>query len=54
MKKLESITRGVHMIENQESQQEISLIELWYIIRRHIVLIITVTTLFFVVASVYA
>ena len=42
------------MIENQESQQEISLIELWYIIRRHIILIITVTTLFFAVASVYA
>ena len=42
------------MIDNQESQQEISLIESWYIVRRHIILILSVTTFFFIVASIYA
>lgn len=42
------------MLDNQESQQEISLIELWYIVRRHIVLILFVTTFFFIIASIYA
>lgn len=42
------------MLDNQESQQEISLIELWYIVRRHILLILLVTTFFFIIASIYA
>jgi capsular polysaccharide biosynthesis protein len=42
------------MNDVQDTQQELSLLDLWYMLLRHIWFIISVTALFFILASVYA
>lgn len=42
------------MNDAQDTQQEISLLDLWYMLLRHIWFIIIITGLFFVLATIYA